>query len=362
MPLEDTVDPRRTHPESAKAARAWDVVESLQLGLVEALEKIAAPFDDPGFQPIDWLRDDGRHGGGRRYATELSPVFNRASINVSTVHYDDIPDKPLSSATALSTIIHPDHPRAPSMHTHISFTELRDGKGYWRLMADLNPSLPAPDEKERFDAMLEETAGETFDEGRAQGERYFYIPALERHRGVSHFYLEGFDTGDFDADRRFATDFGEAVIDTYASILKSALASADEPTEEERRSQLSYHTVYFFQVLTLDRGTTSGILVHDQNDVGILASLPAFVNRKLLSSWVEKLPAPQDKLLRGLIDELSDESPCPVTDDCRARLARAVREHYQSHPEALKLQARGNTIPPTVANHGARCRSSENGE
>ena len=353
MPITHSTDPRRTHPSSANAARAWELVESLQHRLVESLEAVAAPFDDPGFTPIDWLRDEGRHGGGRRYATELSPVFNRASINVSTVHYDDVPDKALSSATALSTIIHPDLPQAPSMHTHISWTELRDGKSYWRLMADLNPSLDAPEEKKRFDAMLEEAAGEHFDEGYTQGERYFYIPALERHRGVSHFYLEGFHSDDFDDDRRFARDFGEAVIDEYAAIFADALDGADEPSDEETKRQLEYHSVYFFQVLTLDRGTTSGILVHDQNDVGILASLPAFVDRRLLLSWIEKLPAPQDALLQALIEELPDEHPCPVTDACRARLAAVVREHYQTHPEALKLQARGDKVPPTVANHNS---------
>ena len=37
-----------------------------------------------------------------------------------------------------------------------------------------------------------------------------------------------------------------------------------------------------------------------------------------------------------------------------SRLAKAVREHYQAHPEALELQARGDVVPPTVANHRER--------
>lgn len=352
MPVTADADLRRTHPESPLAERAWELVESLQHRLVEALEEVAEPFGDPGFSPVDWLRDEGRHGGGRRYAAALSPTFNRASVNVSTVHYDDLPDKPLSSATALSAIIHPDHPRAPSVHTHISWTELRDGQSYWRLMADLNPSLEAPECKRRFDEMLRQAGGEYFDEAQAQGERYFYIPALQRHRGASHFYLENFDTGDFDADRCFALGFGNNVVDCYAGIFADALAGHDEPTDEERARQLAYHTVYFFQVLTLDRGTTSGLLVHDQNDVGILASLPSFVDRTLLASWRSKMQAPQDQLLDALVELLPDAQPSPVTDEVRARLAAAVRQHYQAHPEALKMQARGDVVPPTVKNHG----------
>jgi coproporphyrinogen III oxidase len=36
-------------------------------------------------------------------------VFDRASVNVSQVHYADEPTRKLASATALSTIIHPAH-------------------------------------------------------------------------------------------------------------------------------------------------------------------------------------------------------------------------------------------------------------
>lgn len=347
-------DSRLTYPQSTQAKRARSLVESLQERLVESMERIGETFDDPGFRPIGWLRDEGRHGGGRRFATELSPLFNRASVNVSTVHYDDVPDKPLASATALSAIIHPAHPQAPSMHTHISFTELRDDHSYWRIMADLNPSIENRAHKKRFDAMLEDAAGQHFEEGQAQGERYFYIPALDRHRGVSHFYLERFSLGSCDENRRFAQDFGQAVIDEYAAIVDDALDSADEPTDELKQKQLAYHTLYFLQVLTLDRGTTSGLLVHDQNDVGILASLPAYIDRALLESWIDDVPAPQDKLVENLLEVLPDEHPCRVSDEDRAELAVVARQHYRAHPEAKKLLARGDVVPPTVDNHGGK--------
>jgi coproporphyrinogen III oxidase len=345
----------RTKAKSGNAARASDLVEGLQRRFVEKLEAASQQAGhDQAFTPIEWLRDEGRHGGGVRFATVETPVFNRASVNVSSVHYDDEPNKRLSSATAISTIIHPRDPRAPSMHMHISWTELRDGTGYWRVMGDLNPSNVDEGDKQAFDAALKAASGEHWDEGRAQGERYFNIPALERTRGVSHFYLEGFSTGDFDADAAFAREMGEATIDTYIELLRKALALEGEASEEQRNNQLAYHSLYLLQVLTLDRGTTSGLLVHDQNDVGIMGSLPAFVDRALLSSWIERHTAPQDALLRGIVDTLTDESPSHVTDDVRQRLAAVVREHYQAHPDALKLQASGNVIPPTVDNHGDR--------
>lgn len=339
-------------PASARALRARALVLDLQARLVGRLEEVARALGrTQRFAEIAWLRDGGRHGGGQRRCTAGGPVYDRASVNVSVVHYDDDPHRRLGSATALSAIVHPAHPRGPSVHVHTSWTELRDGGGYWRVMADLNPAIPDASARERFREALRRAAPDLFEAASAQGDRYFWIPALERHRGVAHWYLEGHRTGDEEADRALARRVEEAAIDAYADILREALDGAGEPTEAERAAQLAYHTLYLFQVLTLDRGTTSGLLVHDQNDVGILGSLPGHVDRRLLASWASRVPAPQDRLVRDLVGVLPDASPAPVDDDVKRAFAEVIRRHYAAHPEALDLQARGDTIPPTVANH-----------
>ena len=145
--------------------------------------------------------------------------------------------------------------------------------------------------------------------------------------------------------------FGTQVIACYASLIQEAFEQHDSPTESERAAQLAYHTLYLFQVLTLDRGTTSGLLVHSQNDLGIMGSLPARADRALLASWRGKVPAVQMALVDDLVDALTDVSPSPIDADAKLRLAQAVRAHYQAHPEALALQASGNVVPPTVDNH-----------
>jgi coproporphyrinogen III oxidase len=337
---------------SPDAGRALGLVGELQQRFAAALEAVSARHGGPiELASIAWLRDDGRHGGGTRLVAADSAVFNRAAINVSQVHYDDEPDRRLGSATALSTIIHPQAPRAPSVHIHISWTEMRDGTGYWRIMADLNPAIEDAPATERFRVAMRGAAPALYDPAAAQGDRYFWIPALGRHRGVTHYYLEGYSSGDRDADLALARRFGEAVIDRYTSVLDGVLTGASEPTDDERRLQLEYHTLYLFQVLTLDRGTTSGLLVHDQNDVGILGSLPARIDRGLFAGWADLLEPPQDELVRSLVAVLPDAHPCEVTDSVRAELARVVRDHYRAHPEALALQASGDVTPPTVDNH-----------
>jgi len=337
-------------PTTANAKAAYGLVDAMQSRLVARLERVALDNDAPShFAPSRWLRDGGQHGGGIRYGTGDTPVFNRASVNVSVVHYADEPDKTLSSATALSTIVHPQHPRAPSMHMHISWTEYKDGTGYWRMMSDLNPSMPNPKDAERFRQALSKAAGPIYRDAARNGDRYFYIPSLRRHRGVAHFYLEGHNSGDWAADRALAEQVGDTTISEYGAIVTDALADRSAPTDAERKQQLAYHSLYLLQVLTLDRGTTSGLLVHDQNDVGTMGSLPARVDRNLLASWVERQPAPQGELLTGLVAAIPPDGA--ITTDIKRALATTVRAHYRRHPEALDLQAKGFIVPATVANH-----------
>jgi coproporphyrinogen III oxidase len=325
--------------------REWAraLVESLQDRFRSRLEAASGET----LTRVRWQRDGGRHGGGARDCTAETPAFNRAAINVSQVHYDDLADRGLDSATALSTIIHPQNALAPSVHIHLSWTELRTGHGTWRLMADLNPATPVDTDTATFVSALRAAAPTEFEAARAQGDRYFNIPALGRTRGVAHFYLESYATADPEADRALAARFGEVAIDTYSSLFEASRVRV--PDAAAQAAQLAYHTLYLFQVLTLDRGTTSGLRVHDQNDVGILGSLPSRIDRALLASWTERVEPLQRPLVERLVDTIPPSGE--VDDPTRAALARAVRTFYEAHPEALALQASGGIIPPTVQQH-----------
>ena len=167
---------------------------------------------------------------------------------------------------------------------------------------------------------------------------------------MSHFYLEDFNSASFESDKVFATNIGEKVIDSYIGIVREALSTRTEITDIDKEAQLNYHSLYLFQVLTLDRGTTSGLLVHNQNDVGIMGSIPRYVDVALLSSWISKMPQPQDALLQAIVDAITTEDGL-VDDEVKANLAQVVREHYIKYPKALSLQASGAVIPDTVGNH-----------
>ncbi|HEX2685569.1 MAG TPA: coproporphyrinogen III oxidase [Kofleriaceae bacterium] len=339
-----------TRAASPDAATAYALVVALQRHMVEAMEALGGE----SLVVTPWARDGGRHGGGDRLSIGTTPVFDRASINVSQVHYDDEPAKKLASATALSTIIHPAHPHAPSLHLHVSWTEMRGAGSYWRIMADLNPAIADAAATATFVASLRAAAPDVFAQAAAQGDRYFWIPALGRHRGVAHFYLESYRTGRLDEDLALARRVGDTTIETYAGLVRAALAAHGAPTEDERARQLAYHTTYLFQVLTLDRGTTSGLLVHDQNDLGILGSLPSHIDRALLASWASHVPPPQDALVHALVGAIppaADGAPAPIEATTKQALAGVVRQFYRAHPQAIAMQASGDVIPPTVDNH-----------
>lgn len=335
---------------SEEAKSAYTLVTGLQDRFVSKLNQLCNSFgEQKNFEEVTWLRDEGKHGGGNRFEFRDEKLFNAASVNVSQVHYDEMPKKNLKSATAISTIIHPRNPNIPSVHIHISLTELRDGSSYWRLMADLNPSIYNEHDKNVFDVALHNLSGDLYEEATLQGDKYFNIPALKRHRGVSHFYLEEYHTENKEADFTFANKFGEGVIDAYIQIISDAFQTRVSCSSRDIRAQIEYHTLYLFQVLTLDRGTTSGLLVHNQNDVGIMGSLPAYVDKNLLLAWAQNVHSPQDELVVALASVINIEGK--INTATKVQLADVVRSHYKKYPDALSMQASGNTIPSTVNNH-----------
>lgn len=336
--------------KSQDAIKAYEIVRNLQKRFVDKLDDLSAKYgENKKFQEVNWLRNNGVYGGGSRFEARDEVLFNTASVNVSQVHYDEDLTKSLQSASAISTIIHPKNPNVPSIHIHISLTSFKDGNSYWRIMADLNPSLENIEDKNIFDESLKQISKENYEEGTKQGEKYFFIPALNKHRGVSHFYLENYKSEDKQKDFDFALEFGKTAIDTYVDIISNAFETRKTFSVQDIKKQLDYHTLYLFQVLTLDRGTTSGLLIHNENDVGIMGSLPKFVNKKLLISWVENMEEVQKTLLENIISSIEDNGV--INTQTKEKLAQVVRNHYKSNPDALKYQASGTVIPNTVNNH-----------
>ncbi len=344
-------------PESAPAMRARELLLRLRETFAVRLAAFAEAEGRAGqrgaspSKVVEWLRDEGRHGGGNRQLFGADAGFVSASLNFSQVHYDDIPEKALGSATALSCIVHPQPPAAPSLHLHLSWTQMKRGAGSWRLMADLNPSTEITEDTTSFVRRMDAVCGALSGEATQRGDDYFFIPSLNRTRGVAHYYFERFVPAESGEGPSFAGNFGAAAIDAYADILARRMGDGRSPAAAEFAAQRAYHTLYLYQVLTLDRGTTSGLLVHDQNDEGILASLPPSVDVAILESWIPRTPKPQDALVFNICEVLRTAPVGELDTDKKSLLAGVLRAHYAAHPEALAMQAGDPASPLAASRH-----------
>ena len=335
--------------KSEKSIKAGELVEHIQSYFVKELNSLCD--NDNNFQEKTWNKDNPKEGGGQRFESINEKIFNRASVNVSSVHYNDSDNKKILSADAISSIIHPVSPFAPSIHIHFSYTQNKNKTGYFRLMADLNPSIKNNDFKDDFTKMLKDNTSKYYGFGSSSGNKYFYIPELNRTRGVKHFYLENFNGDSFEGDLAYTKKLALASIDCYINIIKKVLSENKPFNEKEIQEQINYHTLYFFQVLTLDKGTTVGLLIHNKNDIGIMGSIPSHINKTLLKSWVHKMPAPQDELLNNLIDCLENKDIALIDVATKEKLANTIRKHYIKYPEAIRLQASGYDVVNTIDNH-----------
>ena len=340
--------------------RAMLLMDLLQSYFVHRLANISKEYDDPtveypekAFKVVNWLRNEGINGGGSRFQVENSAMFNRASVNVSSMDYHDRPQYPIKAVNALSVILHPRNPYAPSIHFHLCYMETRHGSPYWRMIADLNPSIPRHEDTLMFKDSLRpvfDKYPQMFEDAMDFGKHYFYIPTMDRTRGVAHLFVAKLSDDEVSTDSatNLAATLAETVIDTYTQIVEDALRRnpINSITKDARDAQIAYHTLYLFQVITLDRGTTYGLLAHNQNDIGTLGSIPTVVDRSLLERWVAhvELPPLTSILLRNVVNALpsnveSDSSLCNITDEIRQVLANTVRNHFKDNPEAVALQA-----------------------
>ncbi|MEN8726628.1 MAG: coproporphyrinogen III oxidase, partial [Sulfurovum sp.] len=82
--------------KSPQAKEANILVSGLQAYFVSKLNFLALKLGEgKSCEAVSWGRDGGKHGGGVRYEARDSVVFDRGSVNVSQVHYDDDKSKKL---------------------------------------------------------------------------------------------------------------------------------------------------------------------------------------------------------------------------------------------------------------------------
>ena len=228
-------------PLPATAHRVRGLVHTLQARYATALAKVAKAWGHPAtLTPVTWLETRGRRRtapAGPRHSGVRPCSPTSGCITATCPKSHSTPPRSAVSCIRVTT--------RPAMHMHIRGrpcgTATPTGAS-WPTSTRRSQRCAHRADRAR-DAAAADTAWE---EGRDQGDRYFYIPAPQRTRGVAHF-TEGWNSGNWWADHHLAERFGISMIDTYCEILESVAAEAAAPPTSIAQ-QRAYHSLYLLQV------------------------------------------------------------------------------------------------------------------
>jgi len=270
----------------AQKSRAASWFETLRDRLTAALEEVEAEYAAARgggagrFERRAWQREGG---GGGEMAILKGQVFEKAGVNVSTVHGAFSPEfraqipgaesDPRFWASGISVVIHPRSPLIPA--AHMNTRHIRTTKAWFGGGADLTPVFPLQRDTADFHAALRAACdahdAAYYPKFKEWCDRYFFLPHRNEARGVGGIFFDYHDTGDFERDFAFTRAVGEAFLAIYPALARRHLF--EECTPEQRQAQLVKRGRYVEFNLLYDRGTLFGLKTGG-NVEAILMSLP----------------------------------------------------------------------------------------
>lgn len=278
--------PTYTLDDQQIAAQTWfRTLRDRICAVLEAIEDEGSAGSPAGrFIRTAWDRPDpgSAHGGGGVMSVLKGRVFEKAGVNISTVHgefsaefakqINGAGDDPRFFATGISLVIHPVNPLVPAIHMNTRF--LVTTKRWFGGGVDLNPALPDEAQRARFHEAVK-TMCDRHDPAHYPAfskwaDEYFWVPHRNRHRGVGGIFYDHLSS-DWETEFAFTQDVGKTFLEVYPRLVRERMHDAF--TSEQRLAQLRYRGLYAEFNLVYDRGTTFGLKTGGNVDA-ILMSLP----------------------------------------------------------------------------------------
>lgn len=179
-------------------------------------------------------------------------------------------------AVAISLIVHPLNPMAPTTHMNLRFFVVDADQPVWYFGGgyDLTPYYPYKEDVVHWHQTAANACGEHYPRLKANCDDYFYLTHRQECRGVGGIFFDDWTEGGFDASLQFVQGIGDTFLSAYQPIL--AKRKSESFTEAQREFQLYRRGRYAEFNLAIDRGTKYG-LQSGRRIESVLASLPPLV-------------------------------------------------------------------------------------
>ncbi len=268
-----------------------EAVESYLLQLQDTIcAALAAEDGQAEFHTDEWQRPAG--GGGRSRVLADGAVFEKAGVNFSLVHGDNLPPSATAvrpelagrsyRAMGVSLVVHPRNPYVPTTHANVRlFVAEKSGEepvwwfggGY-----DLTPYYGNREDCvswHRAAAQACEPFGaEIYPRFKQWCDDYFYLRHRGEPRGIGGLFFDDLNEWDFPTCFNFMQSVGDSFLGAYRPIVQRRKNTPYG--EREREFQLHRRGRYVEFNLVYDRGTLFG-LQSDGRTEAILMSLPPLV-------------------------------------------------------------------------------------
>jgi len=268
-------------------AAVSDYLLDLQNRICQELENLDA---ERSFVEATWKREEG--GGGRSRVLEEGAVFEKAGINFSHVHGEQLP----ASATAhrpelagrsfqalgVSLVIHPRNPYIPTSHANVRFfiAEKEGEEPVWWFGGgfDLTPYYGFEEDAVHWHKTARQ-ACEPFGEHvyprfKKWCDEYFFLKHRDEPRGIGGLFFDDFNEPGFEDSFAFMRSIGDHYVPAYVPIVEKR--KNHSYGERERDFQMYRRGRYVEFNLVYDRGTLFGLQTGGRTE-SILMSLPPIV-------------------------------------------------------------------------------------
>ena len=281
--------------------------------LLDLQSRLCAAFEEADggvFRQDEWDRPGG--GGGLSRVLEDGEVLERAGVNFSHVHGNELPpsasrERPHLAgrpfeAMGISLIVHPRNPHVPTSHANLRFfsteDDAADGEPVWWFGGgfDLTPYYGYEEDVVHWHRQAQSACAPVGDELyprlKQWCDEYFYIKHRREARGVGGLFFDDFTSDGFDHSFAFTRSVGDHFLQAYMPILERRKDT--DHGEREREFQFYRRGRYVEFNLVYDRGTLFGLQSGGRTE-SILVSMPPRVSWRY--DWQAEPGSPEDELV-----------------------------------------------------------------